>query len=90
MILLLLHDDVCHYHAITIQAALVNSPARKQDVKQQVMIDVLSRRESCQRKPGKARRTKMAGAHVVPKQTGPLDVVIAVKITAANTAGGKL
>src|SRR5258706_10877796 len=52
------------------------------------MIDVLAGTKRGQRQPWKCGWTKMARANVLPKQAGPPDVIIAVKISATNCRGG--
>ena len=54
-----------------------------EEVKQQVMIYVVFRIERSKRKPAKRWRKSMV-AQRLPKHATPLDVVIAVEISAAN------
>ena len=55
-----------------------------------MVIDVVARIKRRQRQPNERRRRKMFCAEVLPKHLRPLDVIIAVKIAAANRASGKL
>ena len=54
------------------------------------MIDVVVKIKRRQRQPNERWRRKMFGAEVLPKHLRPLDVIIAVKIAAADRASGKL
>ena len=53
------------------------------EVKQQVMIYVVFRIERSKRKPAK-RWWKVMGAQRLPEHAAPLDVIVAVEVSAAN------
>src|SRR6266851_399496 len=53
------------------------------DVKEQVVIDVIAGIQRRQRQPGKG-GWEMLRAHVFPKQARPFDVIVAVKVAAAD------
>src|SRR6185369_4879136 len=58
------------------------------DVEQQVMVHIVFRVESCERKPGKLR--KMSAFDRFPERLRPFDVVITVEIAAADGGGREL
>ena len=60
-----------------------------ENVEKQMMIDVVARVECCKRQPGKDRR-ETAVPQTLPEHSAPPDVVITVKVAAANRVTGKL
>src|SRR5215813_3618963 len=56
------------------------SEGNLENVKQQMVVDVIFGTEGRQRQPDELRR-KVMTANALPKQPAPLDVIVAVKIT---------
>ena len=54
-------------------------------MKQQMVIDVIVSIKRRQREPGECGRKKMFRLHVVPQHARPFDVVITVKVAAADS-----